>query len=60
MLDARLPENKYLNPYSFVSEHVASVVRKSIAGIRPSVPKHGHAGVEETYLMIDERRAFCQ
>ena len=40
MLDARLPENKYLNPCSFVSEHVASVVRKSIARIRLRVRKH--------------------
>ena len=41
-------ENKYLNPCSFVSKHVASVVRTSIIRIRPRVPDTGHVRIEET------------
>lgn len=52
MPDVMLSENKYLNPCSFVSKHVASVVAKSIARIRPRVPNTGHATVEGTPSII--------
>ncbi len=48
MPDVILSENRYLNLCSFVSKHVASVIRTSITRIRPRVPNTGHVRIEET------------
>ncbi len=59
MPDVGLPVDKYLNPCTFVSRHVASVVRKSIARIKAQGTEQAHARVKGTSTIITNG-AFCR